>query len=158
MLDINFTDTAKKSIILTVFSLFLLSCIFLLMIGSTFHTAAPPKTYLGADNSAETVSERISFLRELGYNVIPTDEEEESIRIPMEFGDVYTSYNELQKESGTDLRNYRGCECTRFTYTLQTENGEKRINLIVYRGRVIGGDISTAALNGEMTALSANGT
>lgn len=154
MLDINFTATTKKSIILTIFSLFLLSCIFLLMIGSSFHTAEPPKTYLGVDNSAETDVERMKFLREIGYTVSPIDEEEESIKIPMEFGDVYTSYNELQKESGTDLYNYRGCECTRFTYTVQTDDGSKRINLIVYHGRVIGGDIGTTALNGEMTALS----
>ena len=62
MFNINFTATVKKSVILTVFSLFLLSCISLLMIGSTFHTAQPPKEYLGIDSLAQTREQRINFL------------------------------------------------------------------------------------------------
>ena len=151
MFKIDFTSSAKKSIILTLFALFLLSCIFLLMIGSTFHTASPPSTYLGIDNSGETDVQRIRFLTELGYNVNVSSEESEAIKIPMEFGDVYTRYNELQKQTGTNLLNYRGADCIRYTYA--EEGSDRRLNLIVYEGRIIGGDACTVALDGEMTAL-----
>lgn len=151
MFKIDFTSSAKKSIILTLFSLFLMSCIFLLMIGSTFHTASPPQSYLGIDNSAETDVQRISFLTTLGYSVSSSNPESEEIKIPMEFGDVYTRYNELQKQSGADLLNYRGASCTRYTY--EEEDSDRRFNLIVYEGRIIGGDVCTVALDGEMSPL-----
>lgn len=152
MFKIDFTSSAKKSIILTLFALFLMSCISLLMIGSTFHTATPPDTYLGIDNSGETSTQRIRFLTELGYTVSLSGEESENIKIPIEFGDVYNRYNELQKQSGTNLLNYRGADCVRYTYT--QEDGDLRLNLIVYEGRIIGGDACTAALDGEMRTLA----
>lgn len=151
MLDINFTATSKKSIILTLFSLFLMSCIFLLMIGSTFHTMTPPDTYLGIDNSAETSVQRIRFLTQLNYSVSASTEESAEIRIPIEFGDVYENYNELQKQNGTNLLDFRGTECTRYTYI--NEDDDMRVNLIVYEGRIIGGDVCSTALDGEMHAL-----
>lgn len=151
MFKINFTSSAKKSIILTLFALFLMSCIFLLMVGSTFHIISPPNTYLGLDNNGETDVQRIRFLTELGYTVNSLSEESENIKIPLEFGDVYNRYNELQKLSGTDLMNYRGAECVRYTYT--EEGSDLRLNLIVYEGRIIGGDACTVALDGEMNTL-----
>ncbi len=154
MFSIDFTATTKKSIILTLFALFFMSCVFLLMIGSTFHTMSPPDTYLGIDNIAETPVQRVEFLSKLGYNVNSTTEESEKIRIPMEFGDVYSNYNELQKQNGTDLFDYRGAECIRYTYL--SEDDDKHINLIVFEGRIIGGDECTVALDGEMNALKRN--
>ena len=128
-----------------------MSCIFLLMVGSSFHIISPPNEYLGIDNSGATSPQRIHFLTELGYNVSPSSEESEEIKIPIEFGDVYNRYNEIQKESGTDLLDYRGAECVRYTYT-EEESG-LRLNVIVYEGRIIGGDECTAALDGEMKSL-----
>ena len=153
MLDINFTSSAKKSIILSLFALFLLSCIFLLMVGSTFHTASPPNTYLGLDNNGENPSSRIAFISALGYSVSASSEEETTIKIPMEFNDVYENYNEIQKQAGTDLYNYRGAECTRYTY-LCGNDSNTRINLIVFEGKIIGGDISSVALDGYMEPLA----
>ncbi len=151
MFSIDFTATTKKSIILTLFALFFMSCVFLLMIGSSFHTMSPPDTYLGIDNIGETPAQRIEFLTRLGYNVNSSSEESQNIRIPIEFGDVYTNYNTLQKQNGTDLLYYRGAECVRYTYL--SEDDDKHINLIVCEGRIIGGDECTVALDGEMNAL-----
>ncbi len=152
MLTIEFTSSTKKNIVLTIFSLFLLSCIFLLMIGSSFHIASPPDIYLGLDNSGDTDVQRVRFLTQLGYTVSNSDEEREKIKIPIEFNDVYTRYNEIQLQSGTDLLNYRGAECTRYTYF--EEGSDRRFNLIVYEGRIIGGDVCTVALDGEMAPLA----
>ncbi len=96
MFSIDFTATTKKSIILTLFALFFMSCVFLLMIGSSFHTMSPPDTYLGIDNIGETPAQRIEFLTRLGYNVNSSSEESQNIRIPIEFGDVYTKNKTVQ--------------------------------------------------------------
>ena len=152
MYTVDFTSTAKKSVTLTLFALFLLLCIFTLMIGSTFHIAEPPTSYLGADNSAETQQQRVAFLQALGYSPVPESEESDPITIPAVFGDVYTRYNELQKGVGGDLSLYKGAACTRWTYT--DEPTGLRLNIIVYKDRIIGGDECTAALDGEMHALT----
>ena len=151
MLKIDFTSSLKKNIILSVFALFALSCTFLLMIGSSYHTASPPQTLLGADNNGENSYERIRFLTSLGYTVNASSEEEQAVQIPMEFNDVYNNYNEIQKEIGCDLYCYRGAQCMRYTYAV---GGEFRANLLVYEGRIIGGDVCTTALGGEMMALA----
>ena len=151
MFSINFTATTKKSIILTLFALFFLSCVFLLMIGSTFHIMSPPKEYLGIDNTGETAAQRVEVLTHLGYNVNSSTEESENIRIPIELSDVYNNYNELQKENGTDLLNYRGAECVRYTYI--NEDNDMNLNIIVYDGRIIGGDECSTELDGEMKPL-----
>lgn len=156
MLDINFTSSLKKNIILSIFAIFVLSCTFLLMIGSTYHIPDPPETLLGIDNNGENTSSRINFLSSLGYSVSATTEEVQEAKIPMEFNDVYENYNKIQLEIGTDLHNYLGTDCVRYTYTVQgTEfDGEMRANLLVYQNRIIGGDVCSVALNGEMLALS----
>ena len=151
MFSINFTATTKKSIILTLFALFFLSCVFLLMIGSAFHVMNPPKELLGTDNSGETAEQRVEFLNTLGYSVDVSTEESENIKIPMVFADVYNNYNELQKEIGTDLFDYRGAQCVRYTY-LNKDNG-MNVNIIVYEGRIIAGDECSVALDGEMNPL-----
>lgn len=151
MLKFDFTSSLKKNIILSFFALFALSCTFLLMIGSSYHTANPPQTLLDIDNNGQSQYERLRFLTSLGYTVNASSEENESVQIPMEFNDVYNEYNKIQKKIGTDLYCYRGVECTRFTYAIN--GGEFRANLLVYNGRIIGGDICTVALGGEMKAL-----
>ena len=152
MFSINFTATTKKSIILTLFALFFLSCVSLLMIGSTFHIMPPPETYLGIDNSGETAEQRVNFLTALGYTVDVSSEESAKIQIPIEFSDVYINYNELQKQNGTDLNDYKGAKCVRYTYL--NEDNEMNVNIIVYEGRIIGGDECSVALDGEMYALT----
>ncbi|MBQ1388745.1 MAG: DUF4830 domain-containing protein [Clostridia bacterium] len=144
-------STLKKNLILTVFSLFLLTCIFSLMIGSTFHIPHPEETYLGIDSRAETSEQRIAFLRRLSYSPAPDTEELEQIVIPVEFGDVYTNYNELQKESGGDLSRYKGAQCIRCSY--QDEETGNFLDLIIYENRIIGGDECTRELDGEMWPL-----
>ncbi len=151
MYRMDFTSTVRKCAALTLFSVFLLLCIFSLMIGSTFHPAAPPAEYLGIDNSAQTAAQRTAFLSALGYSPDAQSEESEQITIPADFGDVYTRYNDLQKRSGGDLTLYKCAACTRYTYT--DEQTSHRLNLIVYEDRVIGGDECTLALDGEMTEL-----
>ena len=80
-----------------------------------------------------------------------------SIVIPSEFGEVYNNYNKLQKEQGFDLYGYRSCEATVYTYPVVSVNGEHTENteahVIVYEGRIIGGDVASLELDGEMRGI-----
>lgn len=99
---------------------------------------------------------RVDFAASVGCDVDETAVSVKQVRIPDEFSEVYKQYNALQKQAGYDLEGYKGCTVTLYTYKVLQGGiaGEETfVNLIVYRGRVIGGDISTAALDGSMLPL-----
>jgi hypothetical protein len=61
------------------------------------------------------------------------------------------TYNEVQKQQGLDLEKYKGKDVIRYTYEITNypgEEGKVLANLIVYKNRVIGGDICSADVNG----------
>jgi hypothetical protein len=109
------------------------------------------------NTSANTNSERVAFLKSYGWEIDTECIEEQPVLIPREFGDVYTNYNELQKQQGFDLTKFAGCEVTRYTYRITNypSDGVAAVaDIIVYKGNVIAGDVQSNALNGFMTTLS----
>ena len=71
--------------------------------------------------------------------------------VPDEFDKVYAAYNELQKAQGLNLTKYRGKDVTRYTMTIANYPGYAGTvyaNVLVYRNRVIGGDICSADVAG----------
>lgn len=101
---------------------------------------------------ASTNAKRVLFLQGLGYEVDETATEIKDIVIPENFSAVYEKYNNLQKQAGFDLKNYRGKNAKVYSYSLQNDT-EKQIHLIVCEDRLIGGDIASLKLNGNMTGL-----
>lgn len=113
------------------------------------------------DGSSERA--RREFVAMLGYNCADGESSREII-IPAEFNDVYEQYNSLQKECGYDLSRYKGENATCYTYTLTDypdPNGgfykDININILVCGGKIIGGDISSAELDGFMEGLKSRG-
>lgn len=102
--------------------------------------------------NGSTNAQRVQFITSLGIKTEEECIETAEITIPSDFGAVYERYNKLQLEVGYDLRGYKGCAVTRYTY-LTCETPKRRVNILVYKGRVIGGDISDTALEGSMSAL-----
>lgn len=95
--------------------------------------------------------DRVSFLKQFGWEVDEEPEEEASFRIPSDFDKVMTSYNELQKQGGLDLSKYRGKEVTRYTYKVKNYpdyDGTVLANVIIYKNRVIGGDVCSSDVSG----------
>ena len=81
---------------------------------------------------------------------IITDE----VTIPKSFNDMYEKYNELQKPLGTDLSAYKGFECTRYSlHYPEYEGCGRTMTLLVFDGRLIGGDMSDDLFDGEMVSL-----
>ena len=92
-------------------------------------------------------SDRIDFIAQFGWNVNQTPIEEVEITIPAEFDSVYVGYNDIQKEQGLNLAKYKGKEVVRYTYEVtnyEDYEGVVYVNLLVYRNKIVGGDICSA--------------
>lgn len=95
----------------------------------------------------KTESDRASFLSQFGYTVEAQPIEKAEVRIPKEFDRVFAAYNDLQKGEGLDLGRYKGKTVTRYTYKVTNYEGYSDTvyaNLLVYKNKVIGGDICSA--------------
>ncbi len=104
----------------------------------------------GIDGS--TNAKRVSFLQGLGFEINETATEIKDIVIPRNFSKVYENYNSLQKQTGFDLKNHRGKPAKVYSYSLQNDN-ERQIHLIVCEDKIIGGDIASLKIDGNMTGL-----
>lgn len=99
----------------------------------------------------DTAEGRAAFLLQFGWEIDPSSEEKREVTIPDEFDTVFSGYNEIQKKQGLDLEKYRRKEVTRYTYAVTNYpeyDGKVLANVLVYRGRVIGGDICSEAAYG----------
>lgn len=104
-----------------------------------------------ASDTTEAACEK--YLASLGYEFSKGAEVKE-ITIPTEFDDVYNNYNAVQREAGFDLLPYAGQKCRVYTYELLNHPfGECRANIIMCRGKIIGGDISSVSIDGFMESL-----
>ena len=93
---------------------------------------------------------RVAFLESKGISAEDSEVISKNIIIPENFGEVYERYNELQKQAGFDLSRYKGEEAVLYTYPL---GKNKEVHIIVYKGNIIGGDISSVEFDGEMKPL-----
>ena len=99
-----------------------------------------------------TCAERAKYISRLGIYADKNAENRRAVQIPLVFGAVYENYNKLQRRAGYDLTAYKGTDAAVYSYPVKNAPGYS-VNLIVYRGRIIGGDVSSASLNGEMLPL-----
>jgi len=100
---------------------------------------------------------KISFLNLCGWKVEENPIEEQEIIIPEKFNETFKQYNELQKLQGYDLSRYKGKQAVKYTYEVTNyPNYMENIRavLLVIDGKIIGGDIHSAELNGFMTGLN----
>ena len=104
--------------------------------------------------AVKTAEQRLAFLRELGYS--PGEEKSMQVRIPKEGGEVFRRYNELQKSQGFDLTRFAGKNVMRCEFELRDFPGASapvHATLLLYRGRLIGGDVTDSSPGGRVTAL-----
>lgn len=108
----------------------------------------------GTDYSYDKVksaADMVNFLSQFGWTVNGAVIESEEVTIPSEFDKVFAGYNELQREQGLDLSKYKKKKVTRYSCEVTNYEGyEGRVlaNVIVYRNKVIGGDICSADVSG----------
>ena len=99
----------------------------------------------------KTEQDRAKFLAQFGWSVGSEPVEVAEITIPSEFDKIFMGYNEIQKRQGLDLSKYKNKTVTRYTYEITNyEGAEGKVyaNILVYRNKVIGGDICSADASG----------
>ena len=105
----------------------------------------------------KTNEDRIAFLGRFGWKVESEPCETVNVTVPEVFDSIFEGYNELQKAQGLDLTRYKKKTVTRYTYTVTNYpdyDGEVVATLLVYRGRVIGGDLCSTDPEGFIHGFS----
>lgn len=118
--------------------------------------SASAQTYVPVTGSND--SERVAFLTKLGYEIDSQSPEVKEVLIPDEFDNVFQKYNAVQKQAGMDLQPYHGKRVKVWTYKVLNvpDSADVYANLYVYKDKIIGGDISSTALEGFMHGLVQN--
>lgn len=124
----------------------------------TYVTAGSPDTSVG-QVSSQTVSVKYdkikteqdvaNFLAQFGWQVEGKAIEVKTVTVPTEFDKVYAGYNQIQLAQGLDLTRYKGKEVTRYTFKVTNYEGHEGTvyaNVLVWRKKVIGGDICSAEI------------
>lgn len=95
--------------------------------------------------------DRINFIKQFGWEVEAEPLKEQKVSIPKEFDKVFSAYNEIQRRQGLDLSSFKKKSVMRYTYLVTNYpdyEGDVYVNLLIYRNKVIGGDICSADVNG----------
>ena len=101
----------------------------------------------------------IAYLHSSGWEVDPDSLCVTEVRIPGSFDHTYEAYNAVQLEQGFDLRSYAGERVKRYSYLVTNYpevQADIRANLLVYHGKIVGGDISSMERDGFLTKISKN--
>lgn len=99
----------------------------------------------------KTTDDAINFLSQFGWQVDAEPIEIKTVTIPAEFDKVFAAYNELQKAQGLNLNKYKNKNVTRYTFSVTNYpgyDGTVYANVLVYRNRVVGGDLCSADVSG----------
>lgn len=100
---------------------------------------------------------RVSFLSQYGWQVNQDPLVTEELTIPKEMDESYDEYLELQTAQGFDLTKYAGKRVKRYTYEITNyPSGETGVqaNLLIYRDKVVGGEVLSPQMNGFVHGLS----
>lgn len=103
-------------------------------------------------------SDRLAFIEQFGWQVESEPLETVEVSVPETFDNVYLGYNEMQKEQGLNLAKYKGKTVTRYTYQVNNYpdyDGTVYLSLLVYKNKVVGGDICSADVNGFVHGFEA---
>ena len=103
---------------------------------------------------AGTAEERLAFISQFGWDVDEDPVAVEEVRIPAQFDEVYERYNAVQKAQNMDLSVYAGERVKKWTYSVRNypgyeqQEGVVELNLLIYDGCVIGGDVCSTEQGG----------
>lgn len=107
---------------------------------------------------AESAAERAAFLSQFGWKISEDPVEVSEVIIPENFDDGYTEYAAMNKAQGLDLEPFKGVRAKRWTYSILNypgleNSGSVQANLLIYDGRVIGGDVCSLEQGGFISGF-----
>lgn len=104
----------------------------------------------------KTEEDRVGYLQQCGWQVDTASGALKEVLIPKSFDKTYSAYNEMQKQQGFDLEKYQGKKVNLATYRITNypDGQEATASLLLYKNRVIGGDISSSEKGGFVHGLT----
>ena len=152
MLVMSTKITKRKVVALSV----ICACLILLVL-----VTVPPtdtQTVKQNNTTVKTNDDRVGYLGTFGWTVSAEPTESIEVVIPTEFDDTYNNYNALQQSQGFDLTSYKGKTVTRYTYEIQNypvaTSDNVNVNILVYKNKVIAGDVTSTSVGGFMHGLA----
>jgi Na+-transporting methylmalonyl-CoA/oxaloacetate decarboxylase gamma subunit len=110
------------------------------------------------ENTVNSAEKAALFLEKAGWNTVANSCTEKTVCIPIEFSQLYSDYNRIQKLQGFDLLQYRGKTVTVYTLKVnnhpQSEKADVYANVMVSDGKVIAADLVCYAIDGFLTGLN----
>lgn len=100
-------------------------------------------------------ADRHWYLEKMGRRAAEQPMSVQEIQLPQSFPPVLEEYNRLQLQQGFDLSRYAGKGITVYTYEISGTSPLLFVSLYQYKGRIVGGDVHSAALNGYMGPIRA---
>lgn len=130
-------------------------CVVLLLSVLVHKSSEPGSSQSEAVQSLEARNndQRLAFLQSFGWQVQPEPLQTQEVRIPEEFNEVFTRYNQLQQSQGFDLSAYAGKTAKRYVYAVTNYPGDDETHnatVLVYKGSIIGGDVASQAQGGRI--------
>ena len=109
----------------------------------------------GASVTVKTPEDCVQYLSGLGFQLDAASGESRKVQIPKDFDAGYQAYNQMKQDCGFDLLKYAGKKVDLTTYKITNwPDGETVLaDVLVYKNKVIGGAIYTAAVDGFMYGL-----
>ena len=104
----------------------------------------------------KTNEDRVKFIENFGLKIKSEPVSEESFSMPENFDRIINGYNEIQKVMGLDISKYKNKRVTHYAYTVENYDwqGEVRVNLLVYKNRIIACDVSALEEGGFVLPLT----
>ena len=118
-----------------------------------------PTASMSTAPAADTNDARVKFLTDLGWDVTASPAEAGEVRIPKGPDEVFDRYNELQKSQGYDLSKYAGKKAMRYVYQINNYPNAKEpvyATVLVYKDKIIGGDITDTTPGGRIQGFAKN--
>lgn len=144
--------TAKVNIKKILIALVAVAALIIALVSFTKDKDTDPATVTTmSDNDS-----RVQFLQSLGWQVTTSPKEAGQVKIPTEQTPVYSRYNDLQKSQGYDLTAYAGKTVMRYVYEVNNYPDAQQpvyATLLVYKNKIIGGDITDTAAKGAIQGL-----
>ena len=150
------TKFNRKKAVIAVIVLAVILIAVVMIAGSADRADTNSKETAALSAVVKNNDQRVKYLNSLGWEVEKKALEEQKVVIPREFPDVYKKYNEIQLAQGFDLSKYAGAEATRYTYKVLNypdDDSHVVVDIIVYRNKVIAGEVQSSALDGFMVGL-----
>ncbi|MEG1240051.1 MAG: DUF4830 domain-containing protein [Oscillospiraceae bacterium] len=124
---------------------------------SLFFLRGDAVSALANPKGVKTPEDRVAYLESYGWRVGAEPLSVEELLVPKEFDESYTDYLALQTAQGFDLTDYCGKRLRRYTYEIQNyPTGEEgvQLGLLIYKNRVVGGDVLSAKSEGFLHGLA----